>query len=61
MEAVAPYADGAVVGSAFMRLIESNQSAPDLESKLRDLAAELKAGLKAPANAPAGAGTGWQR
>ena len=55
MEAVAPYADAAVVGSAFMRVVENNQSAPDLESKLRDLAAELKAGLRAPVDARAGA------
>ena len=55
MEAVAPYADAAIVGSAFMRVIGDNQTAPDLESKVRDLAAELKAGLRAPADAPAGA------
>ena len=55
MEAVAPYADAAVVGSAFMRLIEENQEAPDLGRKVQDLAAELKAGLRAPAGAPAGA------
>lgn len=53
MEAVAPYADAAVVGSAFMRLIEENHDAPDLADKLRDFAADLKAGLWAPA--PAGA------
>ena len=48
-------ADAAVVGSAFMRVIENNQTAADLESKLRNLAAELKAGLRAPADARAGA------
>jgi tryptophan synthase alpha chain len=53
MEAVAPYADAAVVGSAFMRVVEENQEAPELAAKLRDLAADLKAGLRAPA--PAGA------
>lgn len=53
MESVAPYADGAIVGSAIMRLIEENQEAPDLAEKLRDFAADLKAGLGAPA--PAGA------
>jgi tryptophan synthase alpha chain len=53
MEAVAPYADAAIVGSAIMRIVGENQSATDLESKLRDLAADLKAGLRAPAGAPA--------
>ena len=53
MEAVAPYADAAVVGSAFMRLIEENRQAPDLAEKLRDFAADLKAGLRAPAPADA--------
>jgi tryptophan synthase alpha chain len=55
MEAVAPYADAAIVGSAVMRTVEQNLDAPDLADKLRDLAADLKAGLRAPANAPAGA------
>jgi tryptophan synthase alpha subunit len=48
MEAVAPHADGAIVGSAFMRLIEQNQRSPDLAQKLEELAAELKSGLAAP-------------
>ena len=46
MRALAPYADAAVVGSAFMRVVEENQEAPDLAEKMRDLAARLKAGLK---------------
>ena len=46
MRALAPYADAAVVGSAFMRVVEENQEAPDLAEKMRDLAASLKAGLK---------------
>ena len=45
MEAVAPHADGAVVGSAFMRLIERHADAPDLEARIEALAREFKAGL----------------
>ncbi len=48
MEAVAPYADAAIVGSAFMRLVEEHGDAPDLAARLRDFAADLKAGLKRP-------------
>ncbi len=55
MEAVAPYADAAIVGTAIMRVVEQNQGSPDLAAKVRDLAADLKAGLRAPAGAPAGA------
>ncbi|MEZ5362667.1 MAG: tryptophan synthase subunit alpha [Bryobacterales bacterium] len=55
MEAVAPHCDAAIVGSAFMRVVEQNQQAPDLAAKLQALAGELKAGLRAPAGAPAGA------
>ncbi len=46
MRALAPYADGAVVGSAFMRVIEEHRAAPDLAARLEDLAAQLKAGLR---------------
>ncbi len=46
MRALAPYADGAVVGSAFMRLIEEHRSAPDLAARLEAFAAQLKAGLR---------------
>jgi tryptophan synthase alpha subunit len=48
MRGLAPYADAAVVGSAFMRVVEENLQAPDLADKMRDLAAALKAGLKVP-------------
>ena len=46
MRALAPHADAAVVGSAFMRVIEENGSGPDLASRLEALAAELKGGLR---------------
>jgi len=49
MEAIAPYADAAVVGSAFMRTIEEHQGASDLGKRLEAQAAELKGGLKTPA------------
>ncbi len=45
MRALAPRADAAVVGSAFMRVVEENLQASDLADKMRDLAAALKAGL----------------
>lgn len=45
MEAVAPYAEGAVVGSAFMRVIEQYSSEPSLESELESLARVFKQGL----------------
>jgi len=45
MAALAPYADAAVVGSAFMRLIEENREQPDLAGRLTSLAAALKGGL----------------
>jgi len=41
-------ADGVVVGSAFVRLIENNADDPRLAEKLEALARELKAGLEAP-------------
>ncbi len=46
MRAIAPCADAAVVGSAFMRVIEEHQSSDDLPQRLTALAAELKDGLK---------------
>ena len=48
MREVAPHAEGAVVGSAFMRLIEQHAEAPDLESRLEELAADFKCGLVRP-------------
>ena len=48
MREIAPYAEAAVVGSAFMRLIEQRGSAGDLEGRLERLAAELKGGLQLP-------------
>jgi tryptophan synthase alpha chain len=49
MEALAPHADAAVVGSAIVRMIAENGNSPDLEEKLRAFAADLKSGLVAPA------------
>ena len=46
MEEVAPHAEGAVVGSAFMSVVEKHGGAPDLESRLEALAADFKKGLK---------------
>lgn len=48
MEAVAPHADAAVVGSAFMRLVEQHASDSALEDRLEALAAEFKSGLAVP-------------
>ena len=48
MESVAPYAEAAVVGSAFMRLVEQHASDGGLEGRLEALAAELKSGLAVP-------------
>ncbi len=42
---VAAIADGVVVGSAFVRVIEQNASSPELETKLEALARELSSGL----------------
>ena len=50
MEEVAPYAEGAVVGSAFMSLIEAHSAEHDLEDRLEALAAEFKLGLAVPCN-----------
>ncbi len=46
MEEIAPYAEGAVVGSAFMRLIEEHSGDSSLESKVEALAREFKRGLQ---------------
>lgn len=46
MEAIAPQVDGAIVGSAFMRVVEDNQDSPELAQKLEALAGELSAGLR---------------
>ena len=43
--AVGAIADGVVVGSAFVRVIEQNAASPDLEPKLQALARELSSGL----------------
>jgi len=44
---IAPHAEAAVVGSAFVRLIEQHQGSPDLEARLQQCAAALKAGFRA--------------
>ena len=51
MEEVAPHAEGAVVGSAFMSLIEAHSQKQDLEARLEALAAEFKLGLVLPGTA----------
>lgn len=48
MEAIAPYADAGIVGSAIMKVVEDNQQSADLPAQLEALAAELKSGLRAP-------------
>jgi len=48
LAALRSIADGVVVGSAFVRLIENNAGDPRLAEKLEALARELKAGLEAP-------------
>lgn len=45
MQAVAPHVDGAIVGSAFMRIVEEHGAASDLPARLEALAADLRAGL----------------
>ncbi len=47
MEAIAPHADGGVVGSAIMKVVEDNLESADLPAKLEALAADLKSGLRA--------------
>lgn len=49
MQAVAPYADAAVVGSAFIRIVERHGGDADLADRLASLARDLKQGLAAPA------------
>ncbi len=51
MQAVAPYADAAVVGSAFMRVVERHGGDAGLSERLAALARDLKQGLAAPAAA----------
>ncbi|MCY4188463.1 MAG: tryptophan synthase subunit alpha [Bryobacterales bacterium] len=55
MEQIAPYAEGAVVGSAFMRLIAEHGDRPGLERKLEAMAKDFKRGLDLPSMAQAGA------
>jgi tryptophan synthase alpha chain len=43
---VARLADGVVVGSAFVRLVEQFGSSPELEAKLEELAREIKGGIE---------------
>ena len=54
MEAVAPHAEGAIVGSAIMRVVEEYGDSEGLEQRLEELARELKSGLRAPAAAVGG-------
>ena len=51
MREVAPHAEGAVVGSAFMRVVEEHGSDRGLEARLEAMASDLKRGLDVPANA----------
>lgn len=51
MQEIAPYAEGAVVGSAFMRLIAEHGDDGGLEGKLEALARDFKQGLKLPESA----------
>ena len=51
MQEIAPYAEGAVVGSAFMRLIAEHRDDRGLEGKLEALARDFKQGLRLPENA----------
>ena len=45
MLSLAPYVDGAVVGSAVVRLIARHQDEPDLAARLAEYCSELKSGL----------------
>ena len=45
VRAVGGIADGVVVGSAFVRVIEQNAASPDLEAKLEAMARQLASGL----------------
>ena len=51
MQEIAPHAEGAVVGSAFMHLITEHGDAPGLEDELEALAKDFKGGLQLPAQA----------
>ncbi len=44
--AIAAYADGIVVGSALVRLIEENAASPDLESRIEEFCRTLRAPLR---------------
>jgi tryptophan synthase alpha chain len=46
LAAIAPVAEAAVVGSAFVSLIGQHAASPGLESKLEECAARLKAGFR---------------
>lgn len=52
VEALRDAADGVVVGSAIVRLIESHATSPDLEQKLEAFVRELKRGTRAEDAAP---------
>jgi tryptophan synthase alpha chain len=43
---VAGYADGVIVGSAFIRLVQEATSAADARSKVRQLADSLSQGVR---------------
>ena len=51
MREIAPHADAAVAGTAFMKVIADNRQAVDLEDKVEALARELKRGLGAVSEA----------
>jgi len=42
----APLADGIVIGSAFVRLIDEHAESPDLVSRVSSLAREIKEAMK---------------
>ena len=46
MEAIREHVDGAIVGSAFMRVVEETGDAPELPERLESLARDLSAGLR---------------
>ena len=48
MQQIAPHADAAVVGSAFVRLVAEHADGSGLEGKLEALARDFKQGLKLP-------------
>jgi len=53
--AVVQHADGAVVGSAIVRLVERHAGDPDLVTKVGEFIGSLKAATRAPANGHGGA------